>query len=159
MIGRIVGMLLRRTREYGGLSREDVAKAIGRKPQVIWRWEEKGQMPSREQAAILVQQAKLTPLAFVHILREALAAFAAEEGLVFEPAVGVMARAPLIRATRKYAASFDQLDEERRASIEARLNQGRLLDSVAEQMCGLVEAQVVGEIEGALEAKRKGSAS
>ncbi len=49
-----------------------------------------------------------------------------------------------------------ELGEEQRAAIEGWLNQGRTLDSAVEQMCGMVEKQVVGEIEGALEGEREG---
>ncbi len=51
MIHKFKHLVYRRIREYGGLSREDVAKAIGKNRQVVWRWEEEGQMPSRERGA------------------------------------------------------------------------------------------------------------
>ncbi len=68
MIHKFKHLVYRRIRKYGGLSREDVAKALGKNRQVVWRWEETGQMPSPEDEAILVKAAKLTPLAFVQIM-------------------------------------------------------------------------------------------
>ncbi len=72
MIHKVKRLVYRRIREYGGLSREAVAKAIGKNRQVVWRWEEEGQMPSREDEAILVELARLTPLAFAYIMSEVL---------------------------------------------------------------------------------------
>ncbi len=152
MIHKFKHKVYRRIREYGGLSRQDVAKAIGKNRQVVWRWEQEGQMPSPEDEAILVAEAKLTPLAFVQIIAEVLSELVEEARVVVEPGAGLMARAPLLRAAKNYRANFGELDEEQRAAIEAGLNQGRLLDSVVEQVCEMLEKQIAEQIERALKA-------
>ena len=158
MIHKIAHLVYRNIRQYGGLSRDDVAKAIGRRRQVVWRWEEKGQMPSREHEEILVEAAKLTPLSFVEIMCKVLSLFLEEARVVIAPGVHHMPRASLIRATELYRANYTKLDPDQRASIEARLSQGRILDSVVEQTCTMFEKQISDEIEAAIEAKLDGAA-
>ena len=153
MIHKIAHLVYRNIRQYGGLSRDDVAKAIGRRRQVVWRWEEKGQMPSRQHEEILVREAKLTPLSFVEIMCKVLSLFLEEARVVIAPGVHHMPRASLIRATDLYHANYTKLDPDQRASIEARLSQGRLLDSVVEQTCTMFEKQISDEIEAAVKAK------
>ncbi len=157
MIRKIAHLIYRHIREYGDLSRDDVARAIGKQRQVVWRWEEKGQMPSREEEAILVEEAKLTPLAFVEIMCKVLSLVIEEARVVIAPGVDYSPRAPLIRASERYRANYNELDDDQRAAIEARLSQGRILDSVVEQTCSIFEKQIADEIEAVLEAKRERS--
>lgn len=155
MIRKVAHRVYRHIRQYGGLSREDVAHAIGRRRQVVWRWEEAGHMPSLEQEAILVEKANLTPLAFVEIMCKVLSRFVEEARVVILPGVNHLPRTSLIRASELYRANYSELDAGQRAAIEARLAQGRILDSVVEQTCGMFEKQIADEIEAVLEAKLK----
>ncbi len=79
-----------------------------------------------------------------------------EARVVVEPGTDAMARAPLIRAGKKYRAEFGALDEEQRARIEEWLDQGRILDAAVEQMGRMVEQRIAEVIEGALEREREG---
>ncbi len=79
-------------------------------------------MPSREDEAILVKTANLTPLAFVQIMAEVLSELLEEARVVVEPGTDAMARAPLIRAAKNYRAKFGALDKEETAEIEEWLN-------------------------------------
>ncbi len=156
MIRNIYRLALKRVRQYGGLSRKDVAKAIGRKPQVIWRWEEKGQMPSPEQEAILVELAKLTPRAFLVIMCDVLSDLGKVLQVKITPADGIESlRGPLARSTGLYHAAYSELDAGERARIEERLLQGRMLDSLAEQILRMFEKDVGRQIQAALAAKRE----
>ncbi len=60
-----------------------------------------------------------------------------------------------MRAVKNYRANFSEMGEDERAAIEAWLNQGRMLDAVVEQICGMLEKQVAEKIEVALRAKRE----
>ncbi len=80
-----------------------------------------------------------------------------ESRVVIVPGTDPMARAPLMRAVRDYSTNFAELDADQRAAIEERLNQGRMLDAVVEQIFGLFARQIGGEIEAALEAQREES--
>ncbi len=61
-------------------------------------------------------------------------------------------RAPMVRATDLYHASFDRLDPATKASIEEKLLQGRMLDSLAEQILRVFEKDVARQIQAALAA-------
>ncbi len=153
MIRRIISLAFKRIRQYGGLSREDVAKAIGRKPQTVWRWETNRQMPRREQEAILEREANLTPRACLKIMRGVLADLDEELRAGSAADGGCGLRAPMVRASDLYHATSGDIDPATRAGIEERLLQGRMLDSLAEQILRVFEKDVARQIQGALGAK------
>ena len=68
MIHQIAQDVYRWIREYGHLSRDEIAEAIGRKRQAIYRWEQGGQIPSPEQEQILVEKANCSKLIFAEIV-------------------------------------------------------------------------------------------
>ncbi len=150
MLRTLTRQIYRRIREHGGLSRDDVARAIGRTYQAVWRWEETGQMPTREQEAKLARAANLTPEAFVQIMCEVLSEMVEDLRVITVPSGdGHSPRGPLARATALFRGSYLQLDDGARAAVEEMLGHGRLLDALVERTCGLFEIVIARRIAAA----------
>ncbi len=154
MLRTIFRRVLKRIRLYGDLSKVDVARAIGRSHQVVWRWEETGQMPSREQEAILFKEAGITSRALLEILCEVLSDLFEDWAVVVVPKGQCGLRGPLVRAIEQYHAVAGELGASERNEIEEKLQQGRVLDAVTEQILSSVEKDVVLRIETALGERR-----
>ncbi len=150
MLRTLKRQICRRIREHGHLSRKDVAHAIGRSPQAVWRWEETDQMPSREQEAQLARAANLTPEAFIEIMCELLSTQVEKLRVITVPrGDGYSPRGPLARATALFRASYLELDDGARAAVEEMLGHGRLLDALVERTCGLFEIVIARRIAAA----------
>lgn len=150
MIHEIASEVYRLIREYGGLTHEQVAAAIGRKHQVVWRWEGNKQklLPKREQEAALVEKAKLTRIAFGDIMCKVLTPFVGRR-ITMASSDQYVPSLPLLRAIELYSTHRDDLDSETRELIEDLIAQGRSLDVAAEQSCRAFEKLIVRLIEQA----------
>ncbi len=150
MLRTLTGSIYRRIRQHGGLSRDDVARAIGRTYQAVWRWEETGQMPTPEQEAKLVEAANLTPEAFVQIMCDVLSDLVEDLRVIIVPAGECQSpRGPVARATALFRASYLQLDAGERTAVEEMLRHCRLLDALVEQTCSLFEIAIARRIAAA----------
>ncbi len=150
MLRTLTRLIYRRIREHGGLSRDDVGRAIGRSYQTVWRWEETGQMPTAEQEAKLVEAANLTPESFVQIMCDVVSDLVEHLRVIIVPAGdGQSPRGPLARATALYRAAYLHLDAGERAAVEEMLCHCRLLDALVERTCSLFELAVARRIAAA----------
>ncbi len=154
MIHQIASEVYRLIREYGGLSQEDVARAIDRQPQVVWRWEKKEQkqLPNREQETILVQEAQLTQKAFGEIMCLVLSKFLERRVTVAYPDDRLTSQW-LFRAAKLYSHHRDHLSPEDQKMIEEMLCHGRSLDATAEQTCRIYEKIITSMVTRTLAAK------
>ena len=151
MIHQIANTVYKAIREYGGLSREDVAVAVGRKAQVVRRWESDKQklLPKREQEEILVKEAKVTRVVFVEIMCEVLTNFAGQR-VTMAPSDQYYPSLPLSRASKLYSRERDRLTPEEQAIVVELLQNGRSLDAIVDQACTCTERQIVRTIKQAL---------
>ena len=154
MIHDIAPDVYRAIREYGDLSPEELADALGLKRQVVHRWENAKQesLPKRAQEKILVDETKLTPLAFTEILCEVLTDFSGRQ-VTMAPSADYVPSLPLVRAVKQYSRHRDKLDPGTRGRIEEMLLLGRTADANAEQVCSFFAREILRLIEEALAAK------
>ena len=105
MIHEIAGTVYRLIREYGLLTPEEVAEAIARQRQAVWRMEsnKNERLLKRAQEEILVEKAKLTRPAFGEIMCEALTPFVGRR-LMMAPSDHFIASQPLARALMSCAS-------------------------------------------------------
>ncbi len=155
MIYEIFHDVVRRIREYAGLSKEEVAGAMGLKAQAIWRWEKKDEnpLPNREQLAILVKLTKLSRFAFVQIMCEVLSDFL-DRQVSISPEGQFLPAPPLSRATTAYAAEKQDLDPESQQLVEAKLHLARSLEALVEQVVHHIAIEVERLIEQHRAARR-----
>ncbi len=152
MLHLIAPEVFREIREFGDLTKNKLAGELGRKRQVVYRWEQKGQFPSRKQERILVEKAKLTRHAFVVIMCRVLSRFLGQR-VIIAPGDRYVPSTPLWRASDLYHRIAHKLDRETREEVLAKLHQGRTLEAVAEQSCSMYERDIVRLIETALAAR------
>ena len=154
MIHQISGTVYRLIREYGGLTPENVAAAIGRKRQTIWRLEknQNQMLLKRSHEDILVEKAKLTRPAFGEIMCEALTPFVGRR-ILMAPSDHFIPSRPLSRALKLYSLHQDKLKPEVQQIIDEMLNEGRSIDAGAERTCRLFEKEIVRLINEAREAR------
>ncbi len=155
MIYEIFHDVCHRIRNYAGLSKEDVAAAVGLQGQAVWRWENKDQkpLPNRKQLAILVKLANLSRFAFVQIMCEVLSDFLKRD-VSISPEGQFMPAPPLSRATKAYAAEKEGLDPASQQLIEIKLHQARSLEALVEQVVHQIAIEVERLIEQHREARR-----
>lgn len=156
MIHEIASKVYQLIRQHGGLSAEEVASAIGKQRQVVWRWEGNRQklLPKRDQEAALVKKAQLTRLAFGEIMCQVLTPFVGRR-FIMAPAEEYIPSLPLYRAARLYSRHRDQLDPDAQEMINEMLGHGRMLDAATERTCSSLEKQITRLIEQALAANEK----
>ena len=153
MIHQITQDIYRWIREYGHLSPDEVAEAIGRKRQAIYRWEQEGQIPSPEQEQILIEKAGCSKLAFAEIVCKKLSLLTGRRVMVApEGQVRYLPTVPLARAVELYRENYPKLDPAQRRRIEEKLRHGRTLESIVEETLAMIEHDVEREVETAQKA-------
>ncbi len=148
MIHQIAQDVYRWIREHGRLSREEIAEAIGRKRQVVYRWEQGDQIPSPEQEQILVEKAKCSKLVFAEIMCKKLSLLTGRRVMIApEDQVRYLPTVSLARAAELYRENYPKLTPVQRRRIEEKLRHGRTLDSVVEETLSMIERDVEREVE------------
>jgi DNA-binding XRE family transcriptional regulator len=149
MIYKIAKHVYKAVRERGDLTIDELAVAIGRKRQTIYRAEGGQQLLTPEQEEILDQKANLSQDAFGEIMCKALTDLLGRRVRI-SPRGEFLAATPLMRAADLYSLHRRQLDRKAREKIEAKLHQGRMLEAVADQACSLFEKEIRELVEDAL---------
>ena len=149
MIHDITSEVYREIREYGDLTVKQVADAIGRRRQTVWRWESGQQVPTREQERILVEKAKLTIPAFGEIVARAMTKLT-NRPFTMAPPADYVPSVPLARAFKQYSLHGTRIDPPTRERIEELLSLGRMADAQAEQACSYFAREALRLIEKAL---------
>ncbi len=155
MLHEISQDVYRLIREYGDLTKEEVAKAIDRERQAVYRWETAKKIPNLEQEAILDKISGITRLSFAEAVCKAVSNFLNGQRVEIGPKGEFLASVPLVRASRLYGANFNLLTQEQRKKIEEKLRHGRAIDLAAEQQCNLIEAEIDEFIKSALDEKKQ----
>ncbi len=153
MLQEISGGVYQRIREYGGLSPEEVAELVGRRRQVVSRWESNKQMPKRDQEKILVEASKLSRLAFGEIICEVVGEFVGRPITIGASTEYVPSRV-LLRAAGRYNKYRHDIPQDSRDAIEEMLAEGRSLDVGAERACRVLAKQIDREIDRYLAARK-----
>ncbi len=141
MIHKIAHEVYKAIRKHGDLSIVEVAAAIGRERQIVYRIENGEQLLMAEQEASLVKRANLSRMAFVEIMCKVLSKFLGRR-VIIAPQGQFLSASPLARAADVYSLHQEKLDPEVRERIEAKLHQGRLLDTATDQTCSLFEKEI-----------------
>ena len=151
MLLRISEAVYRRIREYGGLSKTQVAKKIERHPQAVWRWESKNVIPDREQEDALVELAGVTNDTFVELMCEVLTDFGTRR-VVVDPE-SFFLPSPLVRASKLYDHYQGKLGQEARDRIVDKLSSARQQDASTVRFLNDTEREVRRLVEEALAAR------
>ena len=154
MLHEIAGTVYRLIREYGLLTPDEVAEALGRQRQAVWRMEsnKNERLLKRAQEEILVEKAKLTRSAFGEIMCEALTPFVGQR-IMMAPSDQFVPSQPLARALRLYSLHQHKLKPEVEQIIDEMLCEGRTIDVGAERTCRVFEKEIVRLINEAREAR------
>ena len=149
MIYEIAKHVYKAVRERGGVTVDELAAAVGRKRQTIYRAEGGQQLLSPEQEQILNKKANLSQDAFGEIMCKELTKLLGRRVRI-SPEGEFLPATPLMRAADLYSLYRRQLDRGAREKIEAKLHQGRMLEAVADQTCCLFEREIRELVEDAL---------
>ncbi len=128
MLHRIAKAVYRRIRKYGGLSKTELAKKLGRHRQTVWRWENNKALPTRGQEDALIEVTGVTEDAFVDLMCDALTEFGSRR-VVVDPE-SFLLPSPLVRATKLYDRHQAKLGPEVRDRIADKLAHARHLDAM-----------------------------
>ena len=143
-------------RQYGDLTPEQMGEALNKDRQIIWRFEEKGQMPTVEQEKILVEESRCTKLVFAEIACKALSRLTGRRVMVApEDQVSYLPTVPLVKAAERYREGFAKLSPEQRKRLERKLRQARTLDSVIDQIMSDIDEEIESEIAEAEEKEKR----
>ena len=149
MIFQIAKHVYKAVRKAGGLTVDDVAVAIKRQKQTVYRAEAGLQLLTPEQERILHQKANVSTEAFGEMLCAA-ATEVLGRRVRLSATRTYLPTMPLARAAALYSTHHERLDRPAREKIEAKLRHGRMLDAVADAMSSHLEKEIRDLIEDAL---------
>ncbi len=150
MLHKIMPDVLREIRKYARLGITEAGNAMGRERQIVYRIERGEQLPTREQELALFKRAKVSRHVFVEIMCKSLTKFLGRPVIIAPTGRAFMAASPLARIADYYSSHEEELPQELKERIEAKLRLGRLLDSAADQACSQFEIEIRALIQDAL---------
>ena len=141
MISKIAQVVYSAIRKQAGLSIDDVALAIGKKRQIVYRIEGGTQLLNAEQETALLERANLSKEAQVEIMCKALTAYLGRPVMI-APKSRFRPSSPLMRADDLYLRHIHKLEPAMRDRIDAILQTGRQVDAAADRAASQFEMEV-----------------